>query len=107
MYKDTNEINEILVDVMSLSGLIEYDEYVSLMCDEECISKMHQLKDRKVSLSLGFAQMKSYLLMKTNFREWFINNINEAQRQRFIEFIQNNKRLLLFKSIHSNDYISV
>lgn len=105
MYQDTNEINEILIDVMSLSGLIEYDEYVAFMCEEECAIKMGQLKERNLSLSLGFAKMKSYLLMKTNFREWFINVIDHHQRQRFIEFIQRNKENLLVKSTNPDNYM--
>jgi hypothetical protein len=92
--------NESFISTLSLSNMIEYDEYILIMDEDGIISGLHQ--ERKLSLLVSCNKIKSYLLMKTNFIFWFINHINDSQRKKFMEFIITNRDRLLHKQNRAN-----
>ena len=50
--------------------------------------------------------MKGYLQMKTNFKDWFLYNIGDSERQQFISFIQGNLDMLMNRSIDKLEYMN-
>ena len=85
---------EVMANTIRYTSFVEYDEYLNLMCPkEEHINTL--IKNKGLSLGFGTSHLRSYFLMKSDFKKWFLFEINELQRERFIEFIETHNDILL------------
>ena len=88
------ETVETMANTIKFASFVEYDEYLSLMCPEDYHVKQ-LIRDRGLSLGFGVSHLKPYFLMKSDFKKWFLFEINDLQRERFTKFVDDHKAMLL------------
>jgi hypothetical protein len=101
-----NEIGAKMLLTMSLSSLIEYNEYITFIGSPDCTSRMDLLKERGMSLGLSTSHMKDYLKMKHDFKEWFVTCLSDTERERFISFITDNIDKLMKRSLDNLEMVT-
>jgi hypothetical protein len=82
---------------MSFSPFIEYDEYMEIVAPND--ARKAAIQARGLSLSFGVTQMRSYLQLKHDFKEWFLS-ADEYQRSALIVFVEKNISMLMKRSIN-------